>query len=177
MKIVLLIFTFYILTSCSQSCYSGPYKNNSQQDSLIITEVENDTCCMNRLVLSHDGHSDVLLEIHCEDGSSIDFMKNIKGKKRKEKIGVFAVYNAAADGNSFLFFNYVTRRAYITPACFSDCLPEYTSLNFKKRSIILRNTNRFIDGTNDTLELGDKPEYVVCGKKFHFVKATLNIIY
>ena len=177
MKNVLMILAFYILTSCSQSCYSGPYKNNCQQDSLIITEVENDTCCMNRLVLSHDSHSDVLLEIHCEDGSSIDFMKNIKGKKRKEKIGVYAVYNASADGNSFLFFDYLTRRAYITPACFSDCLPEYTSLNFKKRSIILRNTNRFIGGTNDTLELGDKPEYVVCGKKFHFVKATLNRIY
>ena len=101
MKNVLMILAFYILTSCSQSCYSGPYKNNSQQDSLIITVVENDTCCMNRLVLSHDGHSDVLLEIHCEDGSSIDFMKNIKGKKRKEKIGVYAIYNAAADGNSF----------------------------------------------------------------------------
>lgn len=50
MKNVLMILAFYILTSCSQSCYSGPYKNNSQQDSLIITEVENDTCCMNRLV-------------------------------------------------------------------------------------------------------------------------------
>ena len=50
MKNVLMILAFYILTSCSQSCYSGPYKNNSQQDSLIITEIENDTCCMNRLI-------------------------------------------------------------------------------------------------------------------------------
>ena len=177
MKNLFLFFASYILLSCSQSYYSGTSKNNIRQDSLIITEIENDTCCMNRLILSYNGQSNVLLELHCEDGSSIDFVKNIKGKKRNEKIGVYAIYNAAADGNSFLFFDYLTRRAYITPACFSDCFPEYTSLNFKKRSIILRNTNRFIGETNDTLELGDKPEYVVCGKKFHFVKATLNIIY
>ena len=123
MKNIFLFFASYILLSCSQSYYSGTSKNNIRKDSLIITEVENDTCCMNRLVLSHGGHSDVLLEIHCEDGSSIDFMKNIKGKKRKEKIGVYAIYNAAADGNSFLFFNYVTRRAYITPAYETICIP------------------------------------------------------
>ena len=118
----------------------------------------------------------MLLELYCEDGSSIDFVKNIKGKKQKEKIGVYAIYNAAADGNSFLFFDYLTRRAYITPACFSDCLPEYTSLDFKKRSLILRNTNSFIGSLNDTLNIGDRPEYVVCGKRFHFVKAILNVI-
>ncbi|WP_278572011.1 hypothetical protein [Prevotella melaninogenica] len=131
---------------------------------------------MNRLILSYNGQSNVLLELHCEDGSSIDFVKNIKGKKRKEKIGVYAIYNAAADGNSFLFFDYLTRRAYITPTCFSDCLPEYTSLDFKKRSLILRNTNSFIGSLNDTLNIGDRPEYVVCGKRFHFVKAILNVI-
>ncbi|MFC2514913.1 MAG: hypothetical protein ACFNVZ_09330 [Prevotella melaninogenica] len=176
MKKIFLFFASYILLSCSQVYYSGTSKNNIRKDSLIITEMENDTCCMNRLILSHNGHSDILFKIHCEDGSSIDFVKNIKGKKCKEKIGVYAIYNAAADGNSFLFFDYLTRRAYITPACFSDCLPEYTSLDFKKRSLILRNTNSFIGSLNDTLNIGDRPEYVVCGKRFHFVKAILNVI-
>ena len=176
MKNIFLFFASYILLSCSQSYYSSTSKNNIWKDSLIITEVENDTCCMNRLILSHNCQNNVLLELHCEDGSSIDFVKNIKGKKRKEKIGVYAIYNAAADGNSFLFFDYLTRRAYITPACFSDCLPEYTSLDFKKRSLILRNTNSFIGSLNDTLNIGDRPEYVVCGKRFHFVKAILNVI-
>lgn len=176
MKKIFLFFASYILLSCSQSHYSGTFKNNIQQDSLIITEIENDTCCMSRLILSYNGQSNVLLELHCEDGSSIDFVKNVNGKKQQEKIGVYAIYNAAADGNSFLFFDYLTRRAYITPACFSDCLPEYTSLDLKKRSIILRNTNSFIGSLNDTLNIGDKPEYVVCGKRFHFVKAILNVI-
>lgn len=176
MKNLFLFFASYILLSCSQSYYSGTSKNNIRKDSLIITEIENDTCCMNRLILSYNGQSNVLLELHCEDGSSIDFVKNIKGKKRKEKIGVYAIYNAAADGNSFLFFDYLTRRAYITPTCFSDCFPEYTSLDFKKRSLILRNTNSFIGSLNDTLNIGDRPEYVVCGKRFHFVKAILNVI-
>lgn len=177
MKKMLLFFASYILLSCSQSYYSDTFKNNIRQDSLIITEMENDTCCMNRLILSHNGQNNVLLELHCEYGSSIDFVKNIRGKKRQEKIGVYAIYNAAADGNSFLFFNYLTQRAYITPACFSDCVPEYTSLDFKKRNIILRNTNSFTGSLNDTLKIGEKPEYVVCGKKFQFVKAIMKIIY
>ena len=176
MKNIFLFFASYILLSCSQSYYSGTSKNNIRKDSLIITEIENDTCCMNRLILSYNGQSNVLLELHCEDGSSIDFVKNIKGKKRKEKIGVYAIYNAAADGNSFLFSHFLTRRAYISLTCFSHCFPEYTSLDFKKRSLILRNTNSFIGSLNDTLNIGDRPEYVVCGKRFHFVKAILNVI-
>lgn len=89
MKNIFLFFASYILLSCSQSYYSSTSKNNIWKDSLIITEMENDTCCMNRLILSHNCQNNVLLELHCEDGSSIDFVKNIKGKKRKEKIGVY----------------------------------------------------------------------------------------
>ena len=65
------------------------------------------------------------------DGSSIDFLGNFKGGDRRERIGIYAIYNAAVDGEKFLFFDYLNRKAYITYACFSDCRPEYTSLDFK----------------------------------------------
>ncbi len=177
MKNILFVFISYILLSCGQFYHSSIIKGSSPQDSLIVTEVENDTCCINRLVLLHGDHSEVLLEIHCEDGSSIDFMENINGKNKQEKIGVYAIYNAAADGNNFFFFNYLTRRAYITPACFSDCRPEYASIDFERKNIILRNINSSFGSLKDTLNIGERQEYIVCGKKFLFVKAKLNIIY
>lgn len=37
------------------------------------------------------------------DGSSIDFLGNIKGGDRRERIGIYAIYNAAVDGKSSCF--------------------------------------------------------------------------
>ena len=42
------------------------------------------------------------------DGSSIDFLGNFKGGDRRERIGIYAIYNAAVDGEKFLFFDYLT---------------------------------------------------------------------
>lgn len=177
MKNFLFVFISYVLLSCGQFYHSNIVNDSSLKDSLIVTEVENDTCCISKLILLYDGHRDLLLKIHCEDGSSIDFVENIKGKNKQEKIGVYAIYNAAADGSRYLFFNYLTRRAYITPACFSDCRPEYGSLDFEKKNIMLRNVNRFSGTLKDTLNIGEGQEYIVCGKRYLFVKAKLSIIY
>lgn len=51
------------------------------------------------------------------DDSSIDFIQSytIMGVR---KFDSFAVYDNVADGNRFLFFDYESQIAYITPTCF-----------------------------------------------------------
>lgn len=110
------------------------------------------------------------------DGSSIDFLGNFKGGDRRERIGIYAIYNAAVDGEKFLFFDYLTRKAYITYACFSDCRLEYTSLDFEHRYVVLRNIDGSLSGSKDTLDIGKKQEYVICGRKHLFIKAEIENI-
>ena len=110
------------------------------------------------------------------DGSSIDFLGNFKGGDRRERIGIYAIYNAAVDGEKFLFFDYLNRKAYITYACFSDCRPEYTSLDFKHGYVVLRNIDSSLSRSKDTLDIGKKQEYVICGRKYLFIKAEIENI-
>lgn len=164
--------------SCGISNSQQIALKSKNQDTLFVTTQSNDSFCISYLALRQGGAKKTLTKVYCMDGSSIDFLGNFKGEDRQERIGIYAIYNAAVDGSKFLFFDYLDRKAYITYAYFSDCRPDYTSLDFEHRCVVLRSIDSFPSESKDTLDIGKKQEYVICGKKYQFVKAGIkSIIY
>ena len=84
----------------------------------------------------------------------------------------FAVYDNVADGNRFLFFDYENQIAYITPTCFSGFYPIYSSVDFSKLEVLLRNEPSHLKQLNDTLSVDSKVAYVPFNCNNRIIKAT-----
>ena len=84
----------------------------------------------------------------------------------------FAVYDNVADGNRFLFFDYESQIAYITPTCFSGFYPIYSSVDFSKLEVLLRNEPSHLKQLNDTLSIDSKVAYVPFNCNNRIIKAT-----
>ena len=84
----------------------------------------------------------------------------------------FAVYDNVADGNRFLFFDYESQIAYITPTCFSGFYPIYSSVDFSKLEVLLRNEHSHLKQLNDTLSVDSNVAYVPFNCNNRIIKAT-----
>ena len=154
--------------SCGISNSQQIALKSKNQDTLFVTTQSNDSFCIKLFgIKTRGGKRKTLTKVYCMDGSSIDFLGNFKGEDRQERIGIYAIYNAAVDWSKYLFFDYLDRKAYITYAYFSDCRPEYTSLDFEHGCVVLRSIDSFPSESKDTLDIGKKQEYVICGKSIN----------
>ena len=172
-KAIIILVHILLFCLCGESKAKSIECNNQQmKDSLLIITENNETYCISKLILMQGTKKTVLFKIYCEDGSSIDFRENYYTNDHR-KIGIYYVYNAAADGNQFLFFDYSTLGTYITFACFSNCFPEKTSLNFKKKELLLQKNNATSATPKKVLYIGSKKGYIICGKKYSSVKANI----
>ena len=106
------------------------------------------------------------------DDSSIDFVQSytINGVK---KFDCYAVYDNVADGNRFLVFDYENQIAYITPTCFSGFYPIYSSVDFSKLEVLLRNEHSHLKQLNDTLSVDSNVAYVPFNCNNRIIKAKL----
>ena len=102
--------------SCGISNSQQIALKSKNQDTLFVTTQSNDSFCISYLALRQGGAKKTLTKVYCMDGSSIDFLGNFKGEDRQERIGIYAIYNAAVDWSKYLFFDYLDRKAYITYA-------------------------------------------------------------
>ena len=107
--------------------------------------------------------------------SSIDFMQSytINGVR---KFDCYAVYDGVADGNRFLFFDYGSLMAYITPACFSGFYPICSSVDFSKTEVLLRNEHSCPEQPSDTLCIDSKVSYVPFDCNNRIIKATVVLL-
>ena len=105
------------------------------------------------------------------DDSSIDFVQSytINGIR---KFDCFAVYDNVADGNRFLFFDYKSQIAYITPTCFFGFYPIYSSVDFSRAEVLLRNEHSYLKQSSDTLSIDSKVTYVPFNCNNRIIKAT-----
>lgn len=134
---IIFIISILLCISCGLSDAQQTASSSNDQDSVFVSIQENDSLCISRLVLKKKDDETVLVKMYCTDGSSIDFVRDIHQGGRKERIAVYEIYNAATDSVRFLFFDYETKMAYITPDSFSDYSPVYDSLNLEKRYVML----------------------------------------
>jgi len=146
------------------------------QDTLFIFTEENDTSCVSHLMFLHGCFEEELIKVYCLDGSSIDFLTNLTGQDGRGNIGVYAVYNAATDESKFLFFDYLAKQAYITPAYFSESLPVYTSLNLKRGYVILRTISPPSNRCQGAL-MEETQAHTTNGKNYLYVKAKLEMLH
>ena len=177
-KATIFFIVSLLVFSCATSNSQQTMSNKRNQDALFVTTESNDSLCISYLALRQGKLKRPLIQVYCMDGSSIDFLGNFEREGSQDKIGMYAIYNAAVDGSNFLFFDYLNRKAYITYAFFSGCHPEYASLDFERRYVLLRSIDTSLPESKDTLDIGKKREYVICGKKNLYIKAGIeDIIY
>lgn len=79
------------------------------QDSLYIQKIPNGLCEVHQLYLVRDSEKVLLYEMGDEDGSSIDYEGRFT-KKGAYDFECYAIYNNAADGNNFLFYDRLAER-------------------------------------------------------------------
>ena len=150
---------------------SAKYHSLTEQDTLYIETEKTKFEILYRLCLYQQGEKNVVFELKAVDDSSLDFMQRytINGLR---KFDCFAVYNNVADGNRFLFFDYESQIAYITPTCFSGFYPIYSSVDFSKAEVLLRNENSHLEQPSDTLSVDSKVDYIPFNCSNRIIKAT-----
>ena len=88
-------------------------------------------------------------------------------------ITVIVGYDNVADGNRFLFYDYESRVIHMTPACFSDFYPIYSSADFSKGEVLLINGHSHLKQPNDTVSIDSKVTYVPFNRNNRIIKAKL----
>ena len=175
------IFVLFCLLLFSLGCViakNGCVEQNSakchsltEQDTLYIETEETEFEIRYRLCLNQQGKKHVVFELKAVDGSSIEFVQSctINGVK---KFDCFAVYDNVADGNRFLFFDYESQIAYITPGCFSGFYPICSSVDFSKTEVLLQNEQSCLDQLSDTLNVDSELTHIPFNCSNRIVKAT-----
>ena len=150
---------------------SAKYHSLTEQDTLYIETEKTEFEILYRLCFNQQGKKHVVFELKAIDDSSIDFMQSctINGVR---KFDCFAVYDNVADGNRFLFFDYESQIAYITPTCFSGFYPIYSSVDFSKAEVLLGNEQCHLKQPSDTLSIDSKVSYVPFNCNNRIIKAT-----
>lgn len=163
-----------LLFAANTCAYAG--QNMRTKDSLMVVTESNDNACMSHLVRDKSGVRDTLISIYCADGSEIEPLKEVNSKNKQTQIEVFAIYNAAADGSQYVFYNHKNHRAYITFATFADLNLTVVDLNEAQQYVLLSNKNSTKTPTKNTLNTGNKEEYIANASKFRLIKAMLKPI-
>ncbi|MGO5524803.1 hypothetical protein [Phocaeicola plebeius] len=149
---------------------SAKYHSLAEQDSLYTETEKTESEILYKLCFNQQGKKNVVFELKAVDDSSIDFIQSytIKGVR---KFDSFAVYDNVADGNRFLFFDYESQIAYITPTCFSGFYPIYSSADFSKMEVLLQNEHSCLKYPSDTLSIDSKVTYVPFNCNNRIIKA------
>ena len=150
---------------------SAKHYSLTEQDTLYIETEKAEFEILYRLCFNQQDKKSVVFELKAVDDSSIDFVQSytINGVK---KFDCFAVYDNVTDGNRFLFFDYENQIAYITPTCFSGFYPIYSSADFSKLEVLLRNEHSHLKLLNDTLSIDSNVAYVPFNCNNRIIKAT-----
>ena len=167
----LIVLLLFVANTCT---YAG--QNMRTKDSLMVVTESNDDTCTSHLVRDKSGVRDTLISIYCADGSEIEPLKEVNSKNKQTQIEVFAIYNAAADGSQYVFYNHKNHRVYITFATFADLTPTVVDLNEAQQYVLLSNKNSTKTPTKNTLNTGNKEEYIANASKFRLIKAMLKPI-
>ena len=149
---------------------SAKHHSLAEQDTLYIETVKTELEILYRLCFNRQGRKKVVFELKAVDDSSIDFVKShtVGGAR---KLDCFAVYDNVADGNRFLFFDYESHAAYMTPTCFSGFYPICSSVDFSKMEVLLRNEYPHLKRPADTLNIDCKVTYVPFNSNNQIIKA------
>ena len=160
-----------LLFAANTCAYAG--QNIGTKDTIVVVTNNSDDSCMSHLVLTKEGIRDTLISIYCADGSDIEPLESMESTDKQTQIEVFDIYNAAADGSKYVFYNH---KAYITFAIFADIKPTVVDLNEAQQYVLLSNKNSTKTPTKNTLNTGNKEEYIANASKFRLIKAMLKPI-
>lgn len=163
-----------LLFAANTCAYAG--QNMRTKDSLMVVTESNDNACTSHLVRDKSGVWDTLISIYCADGSKIEPLESMESTDKQTQIEVFAIYNAAADGSQYVLYNHKNHKAYITFATFADLTPTVVDLNEAQQYVLLSNKNSTKTPTKNTLNTGNKEEYIANASKFRLIKARLKPI-
>lgn len=145
--------------------------NAVSADTLYVQKEEGATADIYKLIFCHKGKVETLYTLVSEDGSAIEYLMSF-GSGLKG-FACFLVYNNAADGNSFLFFNRKNRCLYLTYACYAGFFPIAESVDFAQMSVWLENkhSNR---NPADTLKAGRNTAFIGYSDTIKMIEVSLK---
>ncbi|MCC8154047.1 MAG: hypothetical protein LIP01_07450 [Tannerellaceae bacterium] len=111
------------------------------------------------LVISRNGEVVPIYTLYTADGSSVEYL--FSSGDNTGGYDCFEVYNAAADGSSFLFYKRPENHLYSTYGIYAefDSAPE--SVDFVKKEVLLKNRHS-TQVPGDTLDLENQTDYFIC---------------
>lgn len=127
-------------------------------DTLFVQKTETYLTEKYELVFRNGESSKILYSLTAEDGSSIEYLMSYKTEMTN--YDCFSVYNNAADGNSFLFFDKINRCLYVTNGCYmSYYYPVAELVDFIHLKALLNN-RELPQNRTDTLKIGNCTAFV-----------------
>lgn len=153
----LLLLTLLFCNACSTQL-NKPLRLDSTRDTLFVKSTQYPAIETDELILQNNGKSAAIYTMETSDGSSLNFL--FSHGSPMHSYDCFAAYNAAADGDSFLFFNQANKRLYITYGIYAQFTPIPESIDFSKCSILLKKRNNTEHTPTDTLNVGRRAGYI-----------------
>lgn len=152
-KLLLIALLFSFVFTCRAQQTAIP------KDSVYTITEDNDTSCINQLILQCDTNRYVVAEIYCADGSSIDFCGKYTDRLSHPYV-VYTLYNAATDGSSFFIYNLQTHKAYLTNGYFSDLSPVCGAISFACQELLLAPMGTANSTPTDTIDADTREEHI-----------------
>ena len=137
-------FITLLLFAANTYAYAG--QNIGTKDTIVVVTNNSEDSCISHLVLNKGGVRDTLISIYCADGSDIEPLESMESTDKQTQIEAFAIYNAAADGSKYVFYNHQTHKAYITFAIFADINP--TVVNKRSTTVRIIEQQKQYNNTN-----------------------------
>ncbi|MCD7971617.1 MAG: hypothetical protein LUG18_02965 [Candidatus Azobacteroides sp.] len=127
-------------------------------DSLFIRKTLWPDTEKDELVIFRNGEVIPIYTMYTADGSSVEFL--FSSGDKTNGYDCFDVYNAAADGSSFLFYTWPENHLYITYGIYTGFDPIPESVDFVKQDVLLK--KRYSTHVpKDTLDLGNRTGYFI----------------
>lgn len=168
-KLLLIALLFSFVFTCRAQQTAIP------KDSVYTITEDNDTSCINQLILQCDTNRYVVAEIYCADGSSIDFCGKYTDRLSHPYV-VYTLYNAATDGSSFFIYNLQTHKAYLTNGYFSDLSPVCGAISFACQELLLAPMGTANSTPTDTIDADTREEHITYPTSASYVRTKIHPI-
>lgn len=143
-------------------------------DSVYVTKTSTVFSEIFKVVYNEGINSKTILSYETEDESSMELYSRYRSDTLD--YDCILLYNNAADGNTFLFFNHADRRLYITPGCYGGFYPVAEAIDFNGREVLLKNSHAEKGAADIPLFAGHSMEYFPYSQTVVYIRAALEMV-
>ena len=172
MRSTLILFHIVVSSVGTACCGLTPQLRTEEKDILRLEIAETATEARYEVVLKRGTTEYTLYRMTTENEDDVIHLGTYE-RNGVKIFDAFSIYNNVADAERFLFYDYVDRKAYISPAIYSYWRPIFESVDFQQREFLLQNcySEKIMTDTLDTR----RSKYVPDSEKYGTVRGKLRV--